>query len=164
MFHGKDSIVGFHIEKNNVTDENIPPLMLDFDKNEDKFIIGELNKSPLFYAWNEKEIVSVGVIYQIINFDKNDVQTTLVQIVPTDELTNYLIELIDRYYLPLYVIQENDTLSSICLNIYGHTNYEQIIMYNPELKLPNQYLTVRPNEKIRIKAAGSGGRHFPVME
>jgi hypothetical protein len=103
IFHGKDSIIGFHIEKNNMIDENTPLLMLDLDENGDKFIIEELNKSPLFNAWNEREIVNIGIMYQIKYFDKNVLQTTLVQIVPTDELTNYLIELIDRYYLPLKV-------------------------------------------------------------
>ena len=103
IFHGKDSIIEFHIEKNNMIDDNTPSLMLDLDENGDKFIIEELNKSPLFNAWNEREIVNIGIMYQIKYFDKNVLQTTLVQIVPTDELTNYLIELIDRYYLPLKV-------------------------------------------------------------
>ena len=103
IFHGKDSIIGFHIEKNNRIDEDAQHLMFDLDKDVDKFIIEELNKSPLFNAWNEREIVNIGIMYQIKYFDKNVVQTSLVQIVPTDELTNYLIELIDRYYLLLKV-------------------------------------------------------------
>jgi len=70
---------------------------------------------------------------------------------PTDDLINYLIELLEIYYLPLYVVQNGDTLSSICLKIYGDTDYEKIIKYNHGMKLKNQYLVVRPNEKIRVK-------------
>jgi hypothetical protein len=103
IFHGKDSIIGFYIEKNNMIDEDAPPLMLYLDKNGDKFIIEELNKSPLFNTWNDNQIVSIGIIYQIKYFDKNVVQTSYVAIVPTDKLINYLIELIDIYYLSLKV-------------------------------------------------------------
>jgi len=150
MFHGKDMFVGLNISKNNnKVDRNIPALSLDFDKDdfvkgEAFFIIDELNKSPVFNGMNEKtknDINLINISYGNIN----------VSIVPTDELVNLLIELIDRYYLPLYTVQENDTLSSICLKLYGNTNYEQIVKYNPGMKLFNQYLVVRPGEKIRIK-------------
>jgi hypothetical protein len=144
MFHGKDSFIGFHISKNNKVDKNIPPYNLDSKKYEAEFIVNELNKSPIFNEMNEKTIYKINLIntsYENIN----------VSIVPTNELVNFFIELIDRYYMPLYTVQENDTLSSICLKIYGNINYEKIIEYNSGMKLFNQYLVVRPNEKIRIK-------------
>jgi len=87
-----------------------------------------------------------------INLINTSYDNINVSIVPTDELVNILIELIERYYMPLYTVQENDTLSSICLKIYGNTNYEQIIEYNPQLKLilAGEYFVVHPNEKLRI--------------
>jgi len=153
MFHGKEIINTFHIYKNSIIDENIPSYILDFDLNEDKFIIDELNKSFIFNEkFNEKEIKFINVSYTIYNiFNENNEQTFQVSIVPTYELIEYLINLIDIYYLPLYIVKNNDTLSSICFNIYGHTNIEQIIRYNPGMKLKNQYLLVRPGEKIRYR-------------
>jgi hypothetical protein len=49
--------------------------------------------------------------------------------------------------ISIYAVKTDGTLSSICLKIYGNTNYEQIVKYNYELKLPNRYLVVHPNEK-----------------
>ena len=143
-FFGKDSINSIRILKNNEVDENFTPLMLEFEK--DKFIIEELNKSSICSEMNKKTINDINlmnIFYANIN----------VSVIPTDKLVNYLKELIDLYYMPLYTVQENDTLSSICLKLYGNTNYEQIIKYNPELKMGvlNQYFVVHPNQKIRIK-------------
>jgi phage tail protein X len=165
IFHGKDMFIGLHISKNNnKVDRNIPALSLDFDKveydtYEANFIIDELNKSPVSIEMNKEKTNKINVIniscklyiedkiYKVIS----EVQDFNVSLVPTEELVNFLIELIDRYYLPLYTVQKSDTLSSICLKLYGNTNYEQIVKYNPGMKLSNQYLVVRPGEKIRIK-------------
>jgi phage tail protein X len=149
MFHGKDMFIGLNISKNNKVDKNIPALSLDFDKvefdtYEANFIIDELNKSPISIETSEETTNKINLI-------NISVQNFNVSLIPTDELVNFLIELIDRYYLPLYTVQEKDTLNSICLKLYGNTNYEQIVKYNPGMKLFNQYLVVRPGEKIRFK-------------
>jgi len=152
IFHGKENINAFYIIKNLNIDNNIPPYILDFELNEDKFIINELNKSPIYHEENNRisnKVNILNVSYKI--YGLNEEQNYYITLIPNEELLNYMINLIDLYYLPLYVIQNNDTLSSICLELYGHTNYDQIIKYNSGMKLLNQYLVVRPNEKIRYK-------------
>jgi hypothetical protein len=151
LFFGKD-IASININKNFELDENIPPLLLDFENNIEQFIINELNNSPIINTMDNK--ISKIINSLIISYDlhlENDVQRLYISVIPTDELINYLIELLEIYYLPLYVVQNGETLNSICLKIYGDTNYEKIIKYNHGMKLQNQYLVVRPNEKIRIK-------------
>ena len=146
LFFGKD-IASVHITKNHEWEEGIPPLLLDFENNIEQFIIDELNNSPLINTVDSKiskEINSL-TVSDTLHSENN------VQIMPTDDLVNYLIELLEIYYLPLYIVQNGDTLSSICLKIYGDTDYEKIIKYNHGMKLKNQYLVVRPNEKIRVK-------------
>jgi len=149
-FFGKDIPI-INIIKNHEINENIPSLLLDFENNEDKFIISELNKSMVKKTGEEtiEEISLIKVSYKIFNI--NEIQEYDVSIIPTKDLINYLINLLDIYYLPIYVVQYGDTLSSICLKIYGNTEYEQIVKYNLGMKLSNQYLVVRPNQKIRIK-------------
>jgi hypothetical protein len=155
-FFGKE-ITFVYITKDFKVDENIPPFMLDSAINEAEFIISELNKSSIVNITGDKmvnEINSINVsyvLYNYINIEITEIQKYYVSIIPTKKLTNYLINLIDIYYIPIYVVKYGDTLSSICLNIYGNTNYEQILKYNHELKLHNRYLVVHPNEKIRIK-------------
>jgi len=146
LFSGKD-IASVNIAKNHELDENIPPLLLDFENNIEQFIIDELNNSPLINILDSK--ISKGI--NSLTVSDNLHSENNVQIMPTDDLINYLIELLEIYYLPLYVVQNGDTLSSICLKIYGDTDYEKIIKYNHGMKLKNQYLVVRPNEKIRVK-------------
>jgi hypothetical protein len=151
IFFGKD-ITSIIIVKNFELDKNIPPLLLDFENNVDQLIIDELNKSPLVRA-NDNEIFNK--INQIkITYGSEigkEIQRHSISIMPTKNLENYLINLMDIYYLPLYVVQNGDTLSSICFEIYGDTNYEKIVKYNLGMKLANQYLVVRPNGKIRFK-------------
>ncbi|GHU90296.1 hypothetical protein FACS189476_10230 [Spirochaetia bacterium] len=52
--------------------------------------------------------------------------------------------------LPLYKVEYNDTLIKICLKFFGDTNYERIVDVNQGMTWGNQYLVVRPNDKIRI--------------
>ena len=151
LFFGKD-IALVNVSKNSEIDENIPPLLLDFENSIEQFIIDELNNSPLINIVDSKTSKEINLL--TVSYDlhlENDTQRLYISIIPTDELINYLIELLEIYYLPLYVVQNGDTLNSICLKIYGDTDYERIIKYNHGMKLRNQYLVVRPNEKIRIK-------------
>jgi phage tail protein X len=154
IFFGKD-ITSINIVKNFEPDKNIPPLLLDFENDADQFIIDELNKSPLVKTKDNEMVGKIDYIKITYGLKTDeDIKIHSVSIMPTKELENYLINLIDIYYLPLYVVQNGDTLSSICHKIYGNTNYEQIVKYNPGMKLANQYLVVRPNEKIRINNPG----------
>ena len=150
-FSGKD-ITSINIVKDFELDKSIPPLLLDFENNADQFIIDELNKSPLVKTNNDevlKKINNIKITYG--SKIEEEIKIHSVTIIPTKKLEDYLINLIDIYYLPLYVVQHGDTLSSICHKIYCDANYEQIVKYNFGMKLDNQYLVVRPNEKIRIK-------------
>ncbi|MCL2800872.1 MAG: LysM peptidoglycan-binding domain-containing protein [Treponema sp.] len=146
FFYSK-GIYFINIEKNNVIVEDIPSLLFNVYNDEADYIINQLNNSPVIY---NKEINCINVSYNFYfpneEYNKNDILLK-----PSDEFINFLLEKIDIYYLPLYTVKENDTLSSICYSIYGHSNYEELIKYNQGLKLQNQYLVVRPGGKIRFR-------------
>jgi uncharacterized protein (DUF1697 family) len=72
-------------------------------------------------------------------------------IIASQKLKDFLInKLLYIYSLPLYTVQEGDTLSGICLKFFGDMNYKRIVDVNPQLEWANQYLVVHPNGKIRI--------------
>jgi hypothetical protein len=153
LFYGKEitcADIKINYEYTNM--ENIEygteSLMLEFDDAE--FIIEELNKSIVANNtnYNENKINFIKISY-IGSYDPIEYYSKT--IIPTEKLVEYLTyKLLYIYYLPSYTVQDGDTLSTICLKLYGDTNYERIVKVNPNLKLPNQYLVVRPNQKIRI--------------
>jgi hypothetical protein len=132
--------------------------------NEDVYIIREELKNPeiakLINQIDEnKMIINIKYIElhtdwikeSITNFDDKFGENKELIIVASDRLKDFLVNrLLYIYSLPLYTVQNNDTLIDICLKFFGDTDYERIVDVNPSMKWPNQYLVVHPNRKIRI--------------
>ena len=132
--------------------------------NEDVFLINEELKNPEIAIpsnkSNENNMI-INVKYRelhteyikeaIFNFDDELGEDKEFNMIASDRLKDYLINrLLYIYSLPLYTVQDNDTLSKICLKFFGDTNYDRIVDVNPSMEWKNQYLIVRPHEKIRI--------------
>jgi len=178
-FNGKDNITSVNINKNFEHQKNIPPLLLDLENIESKYIINELKQSKIvnsdsallddinrikiiyyIYAWRETLDGNITDSSSENDYDFIDVNNLDILneskkceyiIEPTEYLKNYLINtLLVKYYLPIYEVQDGDTISSICLKLFGNSNYETLLQFNHGLKLKNQYLIVKKNEKLRI--------------
>jgi hypothetical protein len=132
--------------------------------NEDIFLINEELRNPeIVISANQsngnkmiinvkyRELHTEWIKESMVNFDDRLGENKEFNMIASDRLKDYLLNrLLYIYSLPLYTVQDNDTLSKICLKFFGDTNYDRIADVNPGMKWKNQYLIVHPHTKIRI--------------